>query len=121
MAWTLNSIRIYAQEFDEINKNIIARLQPLSGGTVLHRFGYESTVYTLNGVIVGTVDKDALLSLAKSSSTYTLVTPYATIATVSINTAKVNQRLSVISQSMRGDLDCNAPVYDIALELYIED
>lgn len=119
--WTLNGIRIFVQKFPVQNANIMARLQPLEGGTVLHKFGYESTVYSLGGIIVGTEDEAALRAMAKTHTTYTLVTPYATIADVSVVSVKTNQQLGVLAQNMRTDLACDAPVYDIDIELNIED
>lgn len=121
MSWTLNSIQIFTQDFNEDTNNIIARIQPLSGGTVLHKFGYESTTYNIDAIVVGNTDKNALLAMAQANTAYDLVTPYTTISGVYLNSAKVSQRLGIISQTIREDLDCDAPVFDVALELYIED
>lgn len=121
MAWTLNNIQIFTQDFDEGTKNIIARIQPLSGGTVLHKFGYESTVYSINAVVVGSTDKDGLLGLAQTNTAYNLVTPYTTISGVYVSAVKAKQRLGIISQTIRNDLDCDAPVFDVSIEVYIED
>lgn len=119
--WTLNSIQIFTQDFNETNKNIIARIQPLSGGTVLHKFGYESTVYDLTGIVVGNTDKDALKALAMSNSTYDLVTPYTTISGVSVSNFKSKQRLGIICQTIRQDLATDSPIFDVSMEIYIED
>jgi len=121
MAWTLNSIQIITQDFDEGSKNIIARIQPLSGGTVLHKFGYESTIYQINAIVVGTTDKDALLALAKTNTAYTLVTSNGSISNVYINSVKAKQRLGIVSQTLRTDLACDTPIFDVSIELYIED
>jgi len=121
MAWTLNSIQIVTQDFDEGTKNIIARIQPLSGGTVLHKFGYESTVYAINAIVVGTTDKDGLLALAQTNTAYTLVTSNGTISNVYVTAVKAKQRLGIVSQTIRNDLACDSPVFDVSIELYIED
>lgn len=120
MAWTLNSIQIITQDFDEDTKNILARIQPLSGGTVLHKFGYESTVYSINAIVVGTTDKNALIALSKTNTAYTLVTPNGNISNVYVNAVKAKQRLGVISQTLRTDLDCDSPVFDVNIELFVE-
>jgi hypothetical protein len=117
MAWTINSVRIYTQDFPETTKNIIARLQPVDAGTTLQHFGWENVTYKLSGIIVGTVDKNAILALAQSSSSYTLSTPYGSI-TVFVNNATASQIYS-ICQTMRPDLASDAPVYKLDLELYV--
>jgi len=119
--WTLNSIRIFTQDFNENNNNIMARIQPLTNGTVLHKFGYESTVYDLAGIVVGTADKEGLQALARTTSTYDLVTPYETLSGVSVATVKVKQRLGIISQTIRQDLDCESPIFDVSIEIFVED
>jgi hypothetical protein len=117
MAWTLDGTRIYVQDIPETTKNIIARLQPVNAGTTLQHFGWENATYKLSGIIVGTVDKDALVALAQSSSSYTLSTPYGSL-TVYVNNATASQMYS-ICQTMRPDLDSDAPVYKLDLELYV--
>lgn len=121
MAWTLNSIQIVTQDFDEGTKNIISRIQPLSGGTVLHKFGYESTVYTINAIVIGNTDKNGLLALAKTNTAYTLVTPSGNISNVYVSSVKAKQRLGIISQTVRNDLACDSPVFDVSIEIYVED
>jgi hypothetical protein len=119
MAWTLNSIRIIVQDNPENNKQIIARLQPVSGGTVLQVFGYEDNIVRINGIVVGTTDKDALLALSKTGNDYTLVTPYSS-SSFYVNSVSVKQRLGVISQTILIDAthDCDDPIFDIDIELY---
>jgi len=120
MAWTLNSTQIFTQDFDEGVKNIIARIQPLSGGTVLHSFGFESITYQINAIVVGNTDKNALIALSKTNTAYSLVTPHGTITNVYVNSCKAKQRLGIISQTLRNDLACDAPVFDVSLELFVE-
>lgn len=120
MAWTLNNIQIFTQDFDESTKNIIARIQPLSGGTVLHKFGYESEVYQINAVVIGSSDKNSLLALAQTNTAYNLVTPFTTYSGVYVASAKAKQRLGIISQTVRQDLACDSPVFDVSLEIYVE-
>jgi hypothetical protein len=117
MAWQISGIRVYVNDFPQTTKNIIARLQPVDAGTTLQFFGYENAVYKLAGIAVGTTDKNALLALAQSSSSVTLVTPYGNI-TVYVNNVTVKQIYS-ICQTMRPDLATDAPVYQVDIELYI--
>ena len=54
--WTINGTRIFVNSLNGSGKNIFARLQPLSGGTVIQRFGYESPIRKIGGLIVGDDD-----------------------------------------------------------------
>ena len=45
MAWTFHSVRIYTVDENDVNKPIVAKLQPLLGGTVIQTYGYENEVH----------------------------------------------------------------------------
>lgn len=117
MAWTLNSIRIFVQESNAESGQIIPRLQPLSGGTVLQIFGYDSRVNTINGIVVGDTDRDALMNLTTTGSAYTLVSPEGSMGTYYVRKVAY-KRIPNICQTMRPDLASDAPVYIFDLELY---
>ena len=117
MAWTLNGIRIFTQDYAGTNNTqIIARLQPISGQTVLQTFGYDKEVRKLAGYVVGTSDLNALKALTQTGLTYDL-TSYegdeGNWEVKSVNWTRVN----VVSQTMRPDLPCTSPVYTVELEL----
>jgi hypothetical protein len=119
--WTLNSIRLIVQANSSGAKQIIARLQPISGGTALQIFGYENPIVKLGAIIVGKTDRDALEALTDTGSSYTLSTPYGS-ANYYVNSFNSKQRgPGIISQSiiLDGSHTCDDPVYDIDLELYI--
>jgi L-lactate permease len=118
MAWTFNGTRIFVQNISESLKQIIARLQPLSGGTVLHIFGYDSEVTKLSGIIVGNTDKAALIVLAKTGTSYTLVSPEGSLGSFYVSSVTFS-RIPSICQTLRGDLASNSPLYNVELELYI--
>ena len=120
MAWTLNSIKIITQDFDMDTKNILARIQPITGGTLLHKFGYESTVYSINAIVVGVTDKNDLIALAKTNTAYTLVTSSGSVSNVYVSGVKAKQRLGVVNQTLRSDLACDVPIFDVSIELYVE-
>jgi hypothetical protein len=119
MAWRLDGIRIFTQDNTSGAKAIIARLQPLSGGTTLQVFGYENPIIKLSAIVIGTDDRDALENLTKTGNDYTLVTPYGSD---SFYVASFNskQRLGIISQSILVDNShsCYDPVYDVEVELF---
>jgi hypothetical protein len=121
MAWTYNSIRIYAHDYEEGNNQILPRLQPLSGGTILQSYGYESDVRNISAIVVGDTNKDALRVLTKSGGTaYALVSPEGSMGNWILKSFKAKRTPSVC-QSIDQTQDETAPVYDIELELHRED
>ncbi len=121
--WMFNGIRIFVDSSREDSNQIVPRLQPLQGPTVLQVFGYESDVRTIAGLIVGDVDKDAIKTLRTTGSGYTLENVDGIIAPASgfiIKGVSVDQVHS-ICQTLRTDLDSNAPVYKIELQVYLDD
>jgi len=115
--WTLNGIRIFVQEMPDATKQTIARLQPVNGGTVHQVFGYESRTFTLNAIAVGQTDADALRALAVSGSTYTLVTPWGSLTDLYVASVSLKPTMA-ISQTIRTDLDCDATVYNVEIQIY---
>lgn len=117
MAWTLNSIRIYAQEYGDEAKQVLARLQPLNAGTIIQTFGYEDNILTIGAIVVGDTDHDALMALRTTGSTYALVSPEGSKGNFYV--AKVSsKRVPNICQTIRTDLAKDAPIYNMTLELY---
>lgn len=115
--WTYNGIRIFLQEQAGNGEQIIARLQPLSGTTVKQFFGYTEPIHKLNAIIVGDTDLSALKTCRTTGLAYDLVLDGDTIGSYSLKSISWN-RIRTISQTMRNDLDCTAPVYSVELELY---
>lgn len=117
--WTLNGTRIFVQESKTEASQIIPRLQPLNGGTVLQFFGYEDQVRSLSAIIVGDTDRDALLGLVSSGagSSYSLVTPEGTEGNFYVR--KIGYaRIPNICQTLRTDLAEDAPMYNIDMQLF---
>ena len=118
MGWSLNGIRIFVDNKSGQNKNTIARVQPLSGGTVLQYFGYENEVTRITGKVVGTTDLDALKGYAQTHSTYQLLDYADTdLGDFSVSSFQYTQLISVC-QTIRGDLPSDSPVFQVELELY---
>lgn len=116
--WSLNNTRIFVEDKTGLDKNIIARIQPLSGGTILQYFGYENRVTRLSCKVVGETDLNALRGYAKTHLTYELL-DYANtdLGDYSVNSCNWKQ-LQTVCQTLRGDLPSNSPVYQVELELY---
>ena len=117
MAWTLDNIRIFVGESKEDAGQIVPRLQPLSGGTVLQVFGYESDIRTLNAVVVGVTDKEALKDLRKTGGSYTLMSPMGDLGSFVVKNVSVTQTMC-ICQTLRPDLAADSPVFDVEIQLY---
>lgn len=115
--WTLGGVRIFTQDLKEEVGQIIPRLQPLSGGTVLQTFGYEDDVRTLVGYVVGKDDKDALKSMS-TGGTEQLISPEGSEGNFHIKQVVVN-RVMCICQTLRPDLPEDSPVYSVEIQLYV--
>lgn len=115
--WTLNGIRIFVQESNREGSQIIPRLQPLSGGTIIQIFGYETAIHNISAIVVGDADRDALMLLRTTATDYELVSPEGSMGDYYV--AKVGYaRRPNICQTLRPDLAEDAPMYDFNIELY---
>ncbi len=115
--WKLNNIRIFVQKQEEVDKQIIARLQPLAGGTTLQIFGYEDVVQKLSCVVVGEIDIAALRALTRTGDSYTLTNYEGTVGDFFVNDIQ-RTRVQCICQTLRPDLDSDSPVFDVSITLY---
>lgn len=119
MAWTYNSIRIYATDLDQSASQIIARLQPLAGRTVLQVFGYESPTYQVQCYVVGDTNKEALEALLDDGTAYTLAGNNG--FSESLYLVKANfKRSKYLYQTLDTTQDCFTPVYETSLEFMID-
>jgi hypothetical protein len=116
MNWEYNSIRIFVSKRSGNAKQIIPTLQPLSGGSVYQFFGWETETNQISGLVVGATDLRALIALKETASYYTLNSPEGAIGSFYLKDIKFN-RTNSIYQTMRPDLPCESPVYDIDMEL----
>lgn len=115
--WTYNGIQIIATERADDNPQIIARLNPIGGGTHMQTFGYEDEVTRITCVVVGDTDMDALKALSKTGLSYTLSGAEGVVGSYLLNKC-AGARRPVYRQTLRSDLSPYAPVYWVTLELY---
>ncbi len=115
--WKLNNIRIFVQKQEEVDKQIIARLQPLTGGTILQVFGYEDVTQKLGCTVVGDADMASLKALTRTGDSYTLTNYEGTVGDFFVNDIQ-RTRVQCICQTLRPDLDSDAPVFDVSITLY---
>lgn len=114
MSWTLDTVRIFVQEDNLEGGQIIPRLQPISGGTVLQIFGYESPIKTIVGIIVGLTDATALVAMSQDAETHTLTSAENVVQNLYVNKVSL-KRLPTVYQTLRTDLACDAPVYQFSV------
>lgn len=119
MSWRYNNTRIYVDKFDSKQEQIIARLQPLVGSTILHIFGNDSEILNIGGLVATEADKNALVCLVASGTAYTLSGPEGIIGNYYPKSI-VAKRSPIINICLedRPGLPEDSPVYEVALELY---
>jgi len=120
MSWHLDTTRIFVQEKEGTVGNIIARLQPLSSGTVLHRFGNESLVINLRAIVVGFTDISALRDMTETGTSYTLYRDGSATSNFFVNKV-ADKLLPAICQTIRPDLPEDEDVFDVSIELYLDE
>ena len=122
--WNLDSVRIYVQEFGDELGEIIPRIQPLDGPTILQIFGDESSIYKIQAKIVGYDDLDTIKGYVHDGATHNLLESPSGVSVPGyfdkdLYIRKMSySRDKSIMQTMRNDLSCYAPVFTLDLELY---
>lgn len=117
MAWYVDSVRTFVDESKEEGGQIIPRLQPLGGSTILQIFGYESIIRNIGGLIVGDTDKNALLAKRTDGNTHTLTGPEGSLGSFYVKNVTIS-RIHSICQTIRPDLDIDAPVYQFEIQFF---
>lgn len=128
--WTVDyTTRIFVQELGSNKGQILPRLQPLDGGTIIQVFGYESDIYKLAAKVVGYADLNALKALVEDGAEHIISEVASGVSTSGYMYFRdsfyikniSDKRLSTMKQTIRQDLDCYAPVFDVEMELYKDD
>jgi hypothetical protein len=119
MSWTLNGTRIYVDKLANKKSQVIARLQPLSGETILHIFGYEGEVVSMGGLVATSGDMSALLALTTTGLAYTLVSPEGSLGDFYVKDVKYDrQSTTCIRLFDRPELEDDIPVYKVDIEIF---
>ena len=117
MTWSYNEIRIFVQDRVIDADQIIARLNPLSGGTILHAFGSDERIDKLNAYIVGLDDWRDLYD-SRDGASHWLTSPGGSgLFMLKHFTSK---DVMTTCQTLRTDLPEDSPVFIVDLELYID-
>lgn len=117
--WTINSVRFYVQEHGGEESALIARLSPRGGGTILHWFGYEETADQIEALVLTTADRDSILAMKDSNTSYALVSPEGSLGNWFVK--KVSWRREDSVQHVffdRPSVSIDAPLYRVSLEIY---
>lgn len=121
MAWTYGGVRIYAQKSEQNTSQIIPRLQPVDGGTVLQVFGYESLIRQITALVVGDSKHNSLRAFAQDSGTgHTLVSPEGSLGSFILRGFS-SRRTDSTCQTIDPTLPSEAPVYEVDLELFLNE
>lgn len=121
MAWTLGGNRLYVQKLTENTSQILPRLQPLSGGSVIQSFGYDSTTLSVMAIVVGSTIKDVFMGYAQDGgATHAFVSPEGSLGSWIVKSCSPN-RTDSTCQSIDITQPEEAPVYEVELELWRED
>jgi hypothetical protein len=118
MPWYLDTTRIFVQKLEGSQSQIIPRLQPLSGGTVLQFFGYEDEITKVTCKVVGSGDLGQLTDMSIDYSYHTLSGPDNYVKDYYVKSISHN-RLPTRAQTIRTDLDCYESIYDVEIEFYV--
>lgn len=121
MAWTLGGHRIYVQKITKQASQIIPRLQPISGGSVLQSFGYDSTVRNLEALVLGDTVNDALEAFSKDDATsHALVSPEGSLGSWIVKDYN-SDRIPNICQTIDPLLPEDCPIFTVSLTLWRQD
>jgi len=115
--WYYNNVRIIVQDYSSSDEQIIARLNPIGAGTVLHYFGSEDQIVNLKALVVGTGDFETLRAMKDDQAEYALQSPWFDNISYGLRSIKFNGMLTNC-QTLRPDLPTDAPVFELDLELY---
>lgn len=119
MSWTFNNVRIYTNRDDDKVAQVIARLQPLTGSTILHIFGNEAEIKSIGGLIATSGDLITLKGLVSTGLSYTLSGPEGIVGDYFVKDFTSKRTTAVNSCFFdRPALPSDVPVYEVGLELF---
>jgi hypothetical protein len=113
MSWTLGGTKIIVTDGNEEANQIVARVQPLDGGTVNQIFGYESPTRKISCYIVGDTNKAAIQAMTTAGTTKALVSStFGDLGDFIVEKVSFTMQ-NIISQTLdlTGALTCESPVY----------
>jgi hypothetical protein len=118
MSWKYGGTRVYVRAHDGKSSQIIARLQPLNAGTILHIFGYEDEVITVAGLVATSGDMETLKARRTTGTSYVFSGPEGIVGNYYLGGIQW-KRLPTTCLILfdRPGLSETAPTYDVTMEL----
>jgi len=119
MSWEFGGVRVYAKENDGKREQVIARLQPIGAGTILHIWGYDDEIRTFSGLVATDADISTLEGFTQSGLSYTLSGAEGVVGDYFVSSLQYTRTPDTcIVLFDRPGLDPVTPVYDVSLELF---
>jgi hypothetical protein len=116
--WTIGGVRFYCTDLQDNKSQIIARLNPLAGGTTLHFFGWDDRITKISGYVVGISNKETIEDFNEDGNTArTLMTPYGTWGDFFISKTTFTLT-NVICQTLDPTQDADEPVFKAEVEIF---
>lgn len=119
MAWYFAGVRLFVQDRGLEWDSIVARLNPIGGGTEKQFFGYDERIEKIKALVVGTTDLQDLFDLTTSGEAYFLFDTPVGDGNFALKHMSARQ-MKTVCQTIRPDLPTTTPVFEVDLELYIE-
>ena len=116
--WIYGGVRIFTQDMTTDDGQIIARLNPIGGGTVLQVFGYDDLIVKINAYVVGIDDISTLRSLTTSGISFNLFSPHGPTGYPYLLNKITAKEIRNRCQTLRSDLAEDSAVYIVDMELY---
>lgn len=117
--WNYNNITIYVQEYGRDKQNLASKLDPLGGGSIIHRWGFQDPVVNVEAYVLTSGDALALDALAETGASYELVGPEGSLGNWMLKSVNCRRESSVWHKFFdRPHLDPNTPLYRATMELW---
>ena len=118
MAWTIGGNRSYVQNSLEDTSQILPRLHPLAGGTIVQVFGYDSLIRKMTALVVGDTIKNLIKGYSQDGGTvHAVVSPEGSLGNFIVRSCNV-KRLPIVCQTIDTLQSTAAPVYELEVELF---
>ena len=115
--WSVGGVRIYCQDYRDDEDQIVARLNPLAGGTTLHFFGYDDKIVKISGIVVGRSNQAALEAFNTDATVRALSTPWGSWGNYYIKHTTF-QLLPTTCQTIDLTQNTDVPVFKCDIEIY---
>lgn len=118
MPWTIGGNRFYVQNSLEDTSQILPRLQPLAGATIVQSFGYDSLIRKMTAIVVGDTIKNLIKGYSQDAGiVHAIVSPEGSLGNFVVRSCNV-KRLPIVCQTIDTLQATTSPVYELEVELF---